>query len=130
VQEVVDRLFVYGTLCAGQTARSLVANHVARSEPATTTGCIYAFPMGYPGMIAGEGDVRGELLWLSELAAALPLLDAYEGEDFARVLRPVRRGDGSEAWAWCYVLADPATVVHAEHIADGDWVRYRSAPRD
>jgi gamma-glutamylcyclotransferase (GGCT)/AIG2-like uncharacterized protein YtfP len=130
VHDVVDRLFVYGTLRSGQAARSLVANHVARSEPATTLGSIYAFPMGYPGMVEGDGRVRGELLWLSELAAALPLLDAYEGDDFARVLRKVRLSDGSEAWAWCYVLADPATVVHAEPIADGDWVTYRAAPQD
>ena len=125
--EVVDRLFVYGTLCSGQTARSLVADHVARSEPATTEGRIYAFPMGYPGMVEGDGAVRGELLWLSELAAALPLLDAYEGEDFERVLRRVRRQDGSEDLAWCYVLADPTTIVHAEPIDDGDWVRYRAS---
>ena len=125
VHDVVDRLFVYGTLLQGQTARSLIANHVVRWEPATTRGQMFAFPMGYPGLVdEGDGPVVGELMWLQELAAAFALLDAYEGGDFVRVLKRTWRADGSEAWAWCYVLADPGAGAMGAPIPDGDWPRY------
>ena len=126
--ETPDRLFVYGTLRTGEAAGALAAPHVRRSQPATVTGKIYAFSMGYPGLIAGDGGaVRGEVLWLTDAATALRDLDEYEGEDFARVLCTAELGDGAQVTAWCYVLADPTSVVDAELILDGDWVRYRAA---
>src|SRR5258706_7739831 len=93
--EILDRLFVYGTLRQGQTARSLVANQITRSAKASTSGSIYVFPMGHPGFIEGEGQGRvvGEVVWLTELAATFGLLDAYEGQDFIRVIRQVTLDD-------------------------------------
>lgn len=124
--EVLDRLFVYGTLRVGQTARSLVANSIVRTAAAHTSGTIYAFPMGYPGFHDDNptGRVVGEVLWLTELAATFGLLDAYEGEAFARVIKQVTLATGEEIWAWIYVLADPATIRVGTLIPDGDWVRY------
>lgn len=124
--DVLDRLFVYGTIRRGQTARSLVANSIVRSVGAHTTGRIYAFPMGYPGFSDshGAGRVVGELLWLQDLAATFGLLDAYEGDDFARVLKLVTTESGEEMWAWIYALADPEAVRLGTPIEDGDWVRY------
>ncbi len=123
-REILDRLFVYGTMRRGQTARSLVAASVARSASASTTGQIYAFPMGYPGYVEGPGRVVGEVLWLSDLAGTFGLLDAYEGEDFVRVIRQVTTEAGEELWAWIYVLADADAVKLGTPIADGDWLRY------
>lgn len=124
--EVLDRLFVYGTLRQGQTARSLVANQITRTVKARTSGAIYAFPMGYPGFSEsdGTGEVVGEVVWLTELAATFGLLDAYEGADFARVIRQITLETGEEIWAWIYTLADPAAVNLGTLIPDGDWVRY------
>jgi gamma-glutamylcyclotransferase (GGCT)/AIG2-like uncharacterized protein YtfP len=123
--EVLDRLFVYGTLRDGQTARSLVANQITGAAAATTEGSIYAFPMGYPGYVEdGAGTVKGEVLWLTELAATFGLLDAYEGTDFVRMIRQVTLESGELIWAWVYVLSDPTTVKHGTRIDDGDWVRY------
>jgi gamma-glutamylcyclotransferase (GGCT)/AIG2-like uncharacterized protein YtfP len=125
--EVLDRLFVYGTLRQGQTARSLVANQIKRCMPASTTGSIYAFSMGHPGFIEGDGSgiVVGEVLWLSDLAATFGLLDAYEGQDFARIIRRVKLdGTDEDVWAWIYTLADPSTMKFGTLIEHGDWVRY------
>lgn len=124
--EVIDRLFVYATLRQGQSARSLIANQVARSIKASTTGVIYAFPMGYAGFIEADEPKRvvGELLWLTELAATFGLLDAYEGQDFARVLRQVRLETGEMVWSWIYALADAEAIKHGALIEHGDWVRY------
>jgi gamma-glutamylcyclotransferase (GGCT)/AIG2-like uncharacterized protein YtfP len=124
--EVVDRLFVYATLRQGQTARSLIANQIKRAEPASTTGAIYLFPMGYAGFIeaAAPSRVVGEVLWLTELAATFGLLDAYEGQDFARVIKQVVLDSGEPVWCWIYALADPDAVQHGERIEHGDWARY------
>ena len=124
--EVLDRLFVYGTLRNGQTARSLIANQITRWVGARTTGYIYAFPMSYPGFTEGDGKgtVIGEIIWLTELAATFGLLDAYEGQDFARVIRQVTLETGEEVWAWVYTLADPNAAKLGTLIDHGDWVRY------
>jgi gamma-glutamylcyclotransferase (GGCT)/AIG2-like uncharacterized protein YtfP len=124
--EVLDRLFVYGTMRQGQTARSLIANEITQCVKARTTGQIYAFPMGYPGFTEGDGTgtVIGEIIWLTDLAATFGLLDAYEGQDFARVIRKVTLDTGEELWAWVYVLSNPGAVELGTRIDDGDWVRY------
>ncbi len=127
--EILDRLFVYGTLRRGQTARSLVANQITKTVKAWTGGSIYAFPMGYPGFVEGDGTgrVEGEVVWLTELAATFGLLDAYEGTDFARVIRKVNLEEtGEEVWAWVYTLSDPTAVKFGTLIQHGDWVRYWS----
>jgi gamma-glutamylcyclotransferase (GGCT)/AIG2-like uncharacterized protein YtfP len=124
--EVVDRLFVYATLRQGQTARSLIANQIARSVSASTTGEIYVFPMGYAGLIEVSGPQRviGELLWLTELPATFGLLDAYEGEEFVRVIKQVTLDTGEVVWSWIYVLSDPEAIKHGSLIEHGDWTRY------
>jgi len=122
VQAIVNRLFVYGTLRAGQAARSLIADHVVSAEPATARGRMFALPDGYPGFMPGpDGRVVGELMTLSDLAAAFALLDAYEGEEFQRALQEVELGDGRVLWAWCYVLASPELAEEGEPIPGGDW---------
>ena len=124
--EVLDRLFVYGTMRQGQTARSLIANNITRSVKAHTSGSIYAFPMGYPGFSEADtrGKVFGEVVWLTELPATFGLLDAYENQDFARVIKQVTLETGELVWTWIYTLADPATVKLGVLIPDGNWVRY------
>jgi gamma-glutamylcyclotransferase (GGCT)/AIG2-like uncharacterized protein YtfP len=124
--EVVDRLFVYATLRQGQTAHSLIANQIARSAKASTTGAMYAFPMGYAGLIevSSPSRVVGELLWLTELPATFGLLDAYEGDEFARIIKQVTLDTGEAVWSWIYVLSDPEAVKHGTLIEHGDWARH------
>lgn len=124
--KTLARMFVYGTLRTGQAARSLIASHVVRSDPATLAGRMYAFLDGYPGVIADEdgGEIRGEVLELRDLAAAFALLDAYEGDDFIRVQVTPRLSDGREIDAWCYVLANDALADGAELVTSGDWVTF------
>jgi gamma-glutamylcyclotransferase (GGCT)/AIG2-like uncharacterized protein YtfP len=123
--EVLDRLFVYATLRQGQTARSLIANQIVKSVKASTTGAIYVFPMGYAGLVeAADARVVGELLWLTELPATFGLLDAYEGDEFARVIKQVTLETGEQVWSWIYVLTDPEAIQHGTLIEHGDWDRY------
>jgi len=121
----VDRLFVYGSLRTGQAARSLIANHVVESKPASADGRMFALPDGYPGFLPGGGGrVVGELMTMRELAPAFALLDAYEGEEFNRTLQRVTLQDGTTVWAWCYVLASAGLAEGAELIPGGDWAEY------
>lgn len=125
VQAVVNRLFVYGSLRSGQAARSLIADHVIAAEPASARGRMFALPDGYPGYLPGpEGLVVGEVMTLSDLAAAFALLDAYEGEEFSRSLQEVELASRTTVWAWCYVLATPALAEEGEPIPGGDWAEY------
>lgn len=82
---------------------------------------------GGPGR--GPGRVIGELLWLTELPATFALLDAYEGEEFARVIKQVTLETGEPVWSWIYVLTDPEAIRHGTLIEHGDWARYCSDER-
>lgn len=125
--EIVDRVFAYGTFRAGESARAMIAGHVEDATPATVKGTIYAFPDGFPGMVAqGDSRVVGELLELNNLAAAFALLDAFEGDDYERIMKQVTLENGTEVWAWIYMLKDPDSVRDAELIPSGDWVAWRA----
>lgn len=127
---MVDRLFVYGTMRAGQASRSLIDAYVKSAEPATAFGTMYAFPSGHPGLVVDDaGLVHGELIVLADLASALPLLDAYEGDDFVRVLSEVTTTAGP-SWAWLYALASPELARLGTRVAHGDWVRHLAESSD
>lgn len=123
--EVVKELFVYGTLRAGHSAHSMLNGYAEDVRSATCTGRLVAFDDGYPGLVEDESaTVVGELVTLRDLAPAFALLDAYEGDDFRRVLKQVRTKDERELWAWCYVLASENLAEGCPVVAHGDWLRY------
>ncbi len=120
-QELVDRIFVYGSLRQGQTARSLIAEYIGASEPATLPGTLWALPDGYPVITKGDTPIVGELIQLSDLTAALPLLDAYEGDNYSRNLQQAETRDGSKRWAWVYTVANDSLLEGGIVIESGDW---------
>ncbi|HET7504516.1 MAG TPA: gamma-glutamylcyclotransferase family protein [Kofleriaceae bacterium] len=123
-----DRLFVYGSLREGQSARSLIAGQIARCERATAAGAIYVLPSGYSALVEVDAEpsarVVGEVVWLADLAATFARLDDYEGVDYTRALRLVQLETGEQIASWIYVLADPGALEHGTRIDHGDWVRY------
>ena len=109
--------------------RVAVAAYVKRAVPATARGSLYAFPVGHPGVVPDDaGIIHGEVLTLTELASALPLLDAFEGDEFLRILTEVATADGP-SWAWIYVLVSPELARHAVRVEHGDWSRYLAEHR-
>ncbi|MBX3273365.1 MAG: gamma-glutamylcyclotransferase [Sandaracinaceae bacterium] len=116
-------LFVYGTLMRGEVRAPILARHAASfCGPAEVRGALVDLG-AYPGLIEGDGVVRGELVELTEPADALAELDDVEGflgygragSLYRRVV--IRAGD---TYAWTYRYAGPGG---APRIASGDWRR-------
>ena len=119
----VDRLFVYGSLRTGQSARALVEPFVRAWEPATIVGELFDFPSGYPAVVLTPqgGIVMGELLRLADAAQCLAVVDEYEGSDYTRELVQVHHV-GGPTWGWVYVLADPRTAALGTPVPGGEWM--------
>ncbi|HEX3778058.1 MAG TPA: gamma-glutamylcyclotransferase family protein [Pseudonocardiaceae bacterium] len=100
-----DRVFVYGTLQPGGTAWSVAEPWCAgEPQPARLTGTLYDTGLGWPALrLAGRTEVPGRLLRLRTPAAALAMLDEYEGKEYRRVR--VALPDGSLCWT--YEWTDP-----------------------
>jgi gamma-glutamylcyclotransferase (GGCT)/AIG2-like uncharacterized protein YtfP len=72
----------------------------------------------YPGIVAGEGRVRGELYRLDD-PQVLRAVDREEGYNFERRLTAVTRADGRRSRAWIYWYRGPRT--RGTPIPEGDW---------
>jgi gamma-glutamylcyclotransferase (GGCT)/AIG2-like uncharacterized protein YtfP len=120
---LVDRLFVYGSLRLGHSARNLVDPFIREWTPATVRGSMYAFTSGYPGVVldANHGIVMGELLTLRDFAVCLPVLDDYEGTGYTRVMVECEHV-GGPTWTRIYVLADPRVAALGTLVSSGEWI--------
>jgi gamma-glutamylcyclotransferase (GGCT)/AIG2-like uncharacterized protein YtfP len=103
-------VFVYGTLKRGQPNHSLLAPFVREVREGRVTGTLVDLG-AYPGLVPGQGIVRGELLRLEPGGVALRRLDDLEGffgpgdlrNEYERLLVAVETGGGPlEAWAYRY----------------------------
>ena len=122
-------LFVYGTLMTGEPAHRMLAAVVVRSVAARLPGAVLHDLGAYPAAVAGAGDVHGEVHWLDRehFAAVVARLDAYEGDEYRRVICPVWPDDAAATVdAWVY-LAAPERMAGYPLIADGRWPGVRRA---
>lgn len=123
----LDRLFVYGTLRPHRHAFELVRPVVVRHQPAVLTGySLVAEGHRYPWCVeSAEGEVAGDLLWLSEVEGTLRRLDEYEGvhdpdPEYVRSVADVLVGSNVLP-AWVYVGG--ACVAGDVHPLEGtDWI--------
>lgn len=116
-----DALFVYGTLRRGESRERLLTDHApTRWSDARVRGRLLDLG-AYPGMVAGEGEVVGELVRfdaLAELIRALDEVEAFEGYGrsgslYRRVI--VWVGD-QPAWSYRFLSAHEGVPI-----ASGDW---------
>jgi len=116
-------LFVYGTLMPGEPAYGRVAAAVVQTAPGRLHGAILHAVSWYPMAVPGQGVVQGEILWLQEAAYARVLqeLDAYEGDEYDRVVRPVQMGE-SPMPVDCWVYLGDARAARAyRRVPGGNW---------
>lgn len=116
-------IFVYGTLMRGEVREALLG----RCDPTSWTEAVTEGELvdlgEYPGLVAGSGRVRGELVELRDPGPAIALLDDVEdfhgyGEPaslYRRVLIEIE-----SLWAWTYLYIGGGS---APRIAGGDWRR-------
>lgn len=126
-----DLVFVYGTLRPA-LARGEPAGLIAGLEwtgPATVRGILYDLG-DYPGLVAGDAVVHGDLLRLAS-PDQLEAFDRYEECQGARPLYrrerwPASRPDGSIVQAWVYVFA--RSITSAAIIPGGDYASRNPGP--
>jgi len=122
-------LFVYGTLRPGSShaMSAWLSAQAAWCGEASIPGRLYRVSY-YPGLVEGEGLVRGDVYALPEagLAALLSTLDAFEGEsgkegdEYRRRLSAVTMSDGSQRQAWVYWFQQQTAGLDA--VPGGDWL--------
>jgi gamma-glutamylcyclotransferase (GGCT)/AIG2-like uncharacterized protein YtfP len=123
-----DYLFVYGTLMPGCEPAAMRETCAGMEiiGPGTVRGVLYDLG-SYPGIVEGEGSVRGVVVRVP--AGAWPALDRYEGcpgcDDglFRRIRTTATLDSGQSLECWIYVYARD---VHGRTaVASGDWRRHR-----
>ena len=106
-----QRLFVYGTLAPGRRNEHVLAPLGGTWQPATVRGHLrqlgWGAAIGYPGIVLDEDgpEVEGLVFSADELAGFWVELDAFEGDQYQRVLTSARLPDGSTVEAFIYALA-------------------------
>jgi gamma-glutamylaminecyclotransferase len=119
------RVFVYGTLLAGERNHHLLEGArlvgEARTQPAFT---LYDFG-GFPGMVAGGNHVvPGEVYEVDE--PALAAMDRLEGHPTFYQRTSIRVEDGTTVQAY---LLRPDQVSHQPIIPSGSWrARHKDTP--
>jgi gamma-glutamylcyclotransferase (GGCT)/AIG2-like uncharacterized protein YtfP len=112
---VSRRLAVYGSLAPGEANHHLVAG----AGGAWTRGAVrgelhptgWGMTLGYPALCWNEEapEVGVSVLESDGLPALWPRLDEFEGEQYRRILVPVRIENGGLTAAHLYVLAETET---------------------
>jgi gamma-glutamylcyclotransferase (GGCT)/AIG2-like uncharacterized protein YtfP len=109
-QEVIEKLFVYGTLGLGRPNEHILSDIGGSWQTATVKGNLreegWGAEMGYPGIeIDDKGeDVEGFIFTSENLSSHWSHLDEFEGEAYIRVLTKVTLEDGSAVDAYIYTL--------------------------
>lgn len=109
-------LAVYGTLRPGGRAYEAfgLAQRTRHFGPCRIAGRIVDLG-GYPGLLAGDEAVAGDLLGFDD-PALLDELDAYEGDGYARATVRLVEPEG-EALVWLW----QGSVEGAQPVPGNDW---------
>ena len=106
----MEHLFVYGSLQPGGPKAHVLEDFGGEWRPAVIKGNLkeagWAAAMGYPGLVLDDSgsEVQGYLLTSPDLDARWADLDAFEGEEYKRVVAPVTLSSGEQVQAQVYVL--------------------------
>jgi len=107
---VTQNLFVYGTLAPGQPNEHVLAPLAGAWQPATVQGRLkqlgWGAALGYPALVpdAAGAAIHGFVFSSPRLADFWTTLDAFEGDQYERVLIEAHLDDGSPVAAFVYAL--------------------------
>ena len=105
-------LFVYGTLALGRPNEHVLSDIGGTWQEASVKGFLkpkgWGAEMGFPGIVLDEQgtEVNGYLFCSERLEHHWDKLDAFEGDDYKRVLVPVCTKDNKRVEAFIYKLKE------------------------
>ncbi len=108
---IIHRLFIYGSLQPGGPNEHVLANIGGEFAAAAIRGRLvqqgWGASLGYPGLVLDEAgnEVPGHVFTSTNLPEHWPMLDGFEGAEYARVSATVTLTGGEHVDAWVYVLA-------------------------
>lgn len=96
-------LFAYGLLRPGRAGWPLVAPYAGGEPgPATAAGTVHDTGLGRPALLLEpDAHAAGTIVPLTDPAAALPIVDQYEGADYRRVR--IKLADDTLSWAHIWI---------------------------
>jgi len=106
-----QRLFVYGTLGPGRPNEHILGAIGGSWEDASVNGYLkprgWGAEMGYPGIVIDDAgdEIKGHLFCSDTLDRHWDDLDAFEGEEYKRVLTKVKTKDNTAVEAYIYILS-------------------------
>lgn len=114
------QLFVYGTLMPGYGNCERIEHLIRSARPATTTGILIDLG-SFPGLIQGDGIVRGVVLEVEK--AALTVTDHIEGYVPGRARNLYEREEvsvdldnGGSVRAWTYIFGGPKVIADSSRL--------------
>ncbi|MEG4284445.1 gamma-glutamylcyclotransferase [Microcoleus sp. A006_D1] len=126
------KVFVYGTLKPGEcNYLRYCEGKVVDACPAIARGQLFALPIGYPAMVAGDGTICGFLLCfansailddLDRLEDYDPLREPAQNEYQRQSIEICDRQLKSLGQAWAYLmLPDRVRALGGIWLPDGTW---------
>ena len=106
----MEYLFVYGTLAPGKKNEHILADVVGEWFPAIVHGELIAEGWGAAYDCSGivlddsKSPVEGLIFASNDLSHHWTMLDAFEGDEYQRVLTQAITSDGDQLMANIYVL--------------------------
>ena len=109
----LERLFIYGSLAPDCPNHHIVAHIEGQWLPGTVEGHLvqqgWGAAMGFPGIIISDlikprEAVKGMMLESSQLSENWAMLDDFEGEQYERVIVPVKLDNGKTENAYIYQI--------------------------
>ncbi|MGL4589437.1 MAG: gamma-glutamylcyclotransferase family protein [Mycoplasmatales bacterium] len=132
----IIKIFVYGSLMEGfwNYEKSLVGKCLSITD-AQVKGKLFHLPhKGYPALIAGEDQVRGQLIEIEDNLQLIQLLDEIEdykenNEQVSEYFRHKKMVICNQQEVMAYVyeynhVLDPEFSKSAIYIKDGDWRKF------
>lgn len=121
-------VFVYGTLKSLEQnawVTQKAGSHTVASATISGFDLYDLVPEGYPGLIVGTGNVKGELLHYPDLEGAFKVLDILEGAnetppEYSKKQVTVQT-DAGAVTAWVYLYNFSLERTGATLVSSGDW---------
>ena len=110
--EMIQCLYVYGTLGPGRPNEHVLTAIGGTWTKASVFGYLkpqgWGAEMGYPGLIldAAGNEIKGYIFCSEQLKYHWDELDAFEGEEYKRVLTKVKLEGKKAADAYIYILRE------------------------